>query len=73
MVTTWRWGLIFVSLNYPKPDGQIKETEKLQDFAYFQVTCEQILKTLTFLMRFDSLATMNLRRAMRADQRSLQL
>ena len=36
-------------------------------------TWEQIVKTLTFLMRFDSLATMNLRRAMRVDQRSRQL
>ena len=32
-----------------------------------------MVKTLTFLMRFDSLATMNLRRAIRVDQRSRQL
>ena len=32
-----------------------------------------MVKTLTFLMRLDSLATMNLRRAIRVDQRSRQL
>ena len=36
-------------------------------------TWAHMVKTLTFLMRFDSLATMNLRRAIRVDQRSRQL